>query len=121
MTQEALYVGGGKEKVFREGNSVINIDLNLTELEAKMEGHTHEWRSRKGGGTVQRTVRLILAPLKNPDERRTHSLRIDTWKPEKAATKENKPVYQSAEHKRVAAHFAPHDLPNDEDTSAVPF
>jgi hypothetical protein len=83
MTSEALYVGGGKEKVFQAGNSVINIELNLTDLEAKMEGHVHTWRSRKGGGTEQKTIKLILAPLKNPDERWTHSLRIDTWKPDK--------------------------------------
>lgn len=81
--KDALYVGGGREKTFRDGNTVINIDLNLTDLEAKMEGHTHEWRSKKNGGTMQKTIRLILAPLKNPDERRTHSLRIDTWKPDK--------------------------------------
>jgi hypothetical protein len=83
MTVEALYVGGGKERVFQDGNSVINIELNLTDLETKMEGHVHTWRSRKGGGTEQKTIKLILAPLKNPDERRTHSLKIDTWKPDK--------------------------------------
>ena len=80
--KEALYVGGGKEKVFREGNSVINIDLNLNDLEEKMCGYVNEWRSRKNGGSMQRSIRLILAPLKNPDERRTHSLRIDTWMPD---------------------------------------
>lgn len=121
MTQEALYVGGGKEKIFREGNSVINIELNLTELEAKMNGYTHEWRSRKNGGTLQKTIKLILAPLKNPDERRTHSLRIDTWKPERSPIKENKTVNQSPEYNRVVGHFAPHNLPNNENTSDVPF
>jgi hypothetical protein len=116
--KDALYVGGGREKTFREGNSVINIELNLTDLEAKMEGHTHEWRSKKNGGTMQKTIRLILAPLKNPDERRTHSLRIDTWKPDKSA-KPN-PNYYSKDGgvKRVADEFGGQVLDPSEE---VPF
>jgi hypothetical protein len=115
MTAEALYVGGGKEKVFQTGNSVINIELNLTDLEAKMQGHVNTWRSRKGGGTEQKTIKLILAPLKNPDERRTHSLRIDTWKPDKTG-KPNPSYYskqggESRSQDAVGGYEPPDDVP----------
>ena len=115
MTAEALYVGGGKERTFKNGNICINIELNLTDLEAKMAGHVNTWRSRKGGGTEQKTIKLILAPLKNPDERRTHSLRIDTWKPDKPKGNDN------GAYKRVKDHFAPHDLPVGDALEDVPF
>lgn len=120
MTATALYVGGGREKIFQDGNSVMNIELNLTDLETKMEGHVHEWRSRKNGGTMQRTIRLILAPLKNPDERRTHSLRIDTWKPDRTGKANPNYYSQSGGAKLVSDVFAS-NTSEDKDDTEVPF
>jgi hypothetical protein len=89
--KQHLYVGGAKE-IVRDGREpYLRIDLDLTELKAKMEeGHIRKWTSRQNG--EHRCIALIVAPMKpeNRTEYKTHSVKIDTWVPD-AAKKRQQP------------------------------
>ena len=104
---ESLYVGQAKE-IVRDGREpYIRVDLDLTELEAKMdESHIRKWSSQKSG--EHRTIALIVAPMKpeNRTEYKTHSVKIDTWKPDpsKAGTQpRNEPSPTRQEYNDDAA------------------
>jgi len=83
--KQHLYVGQAKE-IVREGREpYIRLELDLTELKAKMdESHIRKWTSRSTG--EHRTIALIVAPMKpeNRTEFKTHSVKIDTWVPDAA-------------------------------------
>ena len=113
-----LYVGSGKE-IRRDGRDpMIAVELDLDELKQKMTPDlVRTWRDAKGND--RRVLKLILAPLKpeNVTNYRTHSLKIDTWKPD-GNSAENKPSYQrqQATISRSETYNA-----NPEEIDAVPF
>lgn len=114
----ALYVGGGKV-VERPGNEpYFRIELDLTDLRAKMtDDLIRVWHSKNG--QKHEVINLVFAPLREPTQYKTHSLKIDTWKPDKYAKLENQPARSEAVS-NVQKHFAPKEevLGDDE---AVPF
>jgi len=83
--KQHLYVGQAKEIVRDDREPYIRLELDLTELKAKMEeSHIRKWTSRSTG--EHRTIALIVAPMKpeNRTEFKTHSVKIDTWVPDKS-------------------------------------
>ena len=111
---ESLYVGQAKE-IIRDGREpYIRLELDLTELKAKIqEAHIRKWSSQKSG--EHRTIALIVAPM-NPENRteyKTHSVKIDTWKPDpsKARTQtRNEPEPTRQEYNDDAADIG-EDVP----------
>jgi len=127
-----LYVGGAKE-IVRDGREpYIRIDLDLTELKAKMEeGHIRKWTSRQNG--EHRCIALIVAPMKeeNRTEYKTHSVKIDTWVPD-AAKKRQRPLPDDRpdEHATENAYYTRKGgnppmttdrMPEPEESGDVPF
>lgn len=70
---------------FQDGNEVLNISVSgnsIDELSATLKGLAKEtgW------------ARLVISPRKTPDEKSTHSIFVDTFKPKaKDAPKATKP------------------------------
>ena len=80
--EEALYVGGAIE-IQRDGKPpFIKVDLDMTELERKLDmaAHSRTISFRDGPHSL---ISLIVAPMKQENQKpyKTHSVKIDTWKP----------------------------------------
>lgn len=81
---QSIYVGSAKELP----NGRLKIDLNLTELfEATKNNQDvkeaiRAWKSKTR--KENKSISLVVFPLKpeNRTDHRTHSAKIDTWKPE---------------------------------------
>ena len=74
-----IYCGTGKEKVFSDGGSVINVTLSLDGMKQWFEeyGFTTDAGKKKLGLVVQRR--------REPDQYgHTHNLMINTYKPEQS-------------------------------------
>lgn len=86
MSEEKIYVGSGKEITFKDGGSIIKINISPDDL-VKLNN-----AKSKGGW-----VNLELHKRKAPSEKgQTHYLCVDTWKPEATNTKSNSaPVNES--------------------------
>jgi len=81
---ESIYVGSGK-LVQREGRDpFMVVQLDLTELGAKKGQYEEFVKKVKFRDGEHRLLNLIVAPMKpeNQKEWKTHSVKIDTWKPE---------------------------------------
>lgn len=80
------YCGNGREITTSTGKTGLKIELDLTELGAFLKDtgdeFTRTWKGRDG--TEHRCIRLELWPMKpeNVTEYKTHSLKVDTWKPD---------------------------------------
>lgn len=78
-----MYVGNGRIGKFDS----INVQLDLTALGEYIKGDAaskvKEWTDKQG--KVHKTINLVVAPMKeeNQTEYKTHSVKIDTWKPDK--------------------------------------
>ena len=92
--EKPVYVGNAKE-IFISGrdSSGLKIELDLDALGAFVkdpanEKHIRTWTGRDG--RVHRTLNLAAWPLKDEHvtDRKTHSVKIDTWKPDPARRKE---------------------------------
>lgn len=116
---ENLYVGNAKE-YHREGREpYLLLDISLGQLREKLkEEHKHVWKDKDGN--THKHVKLVVAPLKpeNVTERRTHSVKIDTWKPD---PDRRKPVRRDdpPAAKAVRDMFGPED--DDAGMENVPF
>lgn len=79
---KSMYVGSGK-KLPKDG---FKLQLNLTQLWDYTQGEGKEFiKSFKDkSGKENKTIDLAIFPMKeeNQTEYRTHSAKIDTWKPE---------------------------------------
>lgn len=115
---QPLYVGSGKE-IIRDGRDpMFAVEIDLDDLKEKMSPDLiRKWTD--GRGRERRTVKLILAPLKPESVTafRTHSLKIDTWKPDGNAG-QSKPSYnrQPATQTTKTTHNA-----NPDEIGEVPF
>jgi hypothetical protein len=81
---ESIYVGSGKI-VQREGKeSFMVVQLDLTELGAKKGQYEEFVKVVKFKDGEHRLLNLIVAPMKLENQKtwKTHSVKIDTWKPE---------------------------------------
>jgi len=67
---EHIYVGNGK--TLKHG--AVKVALNLTKLQAAKE-HFYEYNGEK-------FVNIVVAELKEERYGKTHSVKVDTWKPE---------------------------------------
>lgn len=81
--KESIYVGNAK----KVGNDGFSIELNLNQLKAFLQSeeakeHIRKFNTKTG---EQSTIKLVAWPLKEPQQYRTHSVKIDTWKPTQPA------------------------------------
>lgn len=81
--QDSIYCGNAK-KVGQDG---FSIELNLTQLKAFLESAEakEHIRTYQGQNGKNETLKLVAWPLKQPQTYRTHSVKVDTWKPEQKA------------------------------------
>ena len=88
---ESMYCGNAKEMATARGGVGIKLELDIDELGRHLrEGakeHIREWTDRSGNR--HRTIKLAIWPMKpeNVTEYRTHSVKIDTWKPDPSKAK----------------------------------
>ena len=88
---ESMYCGNAKEMTTARGGVGIKLELDIDELGRHLrEGakeFIREWTDRQG--VRHRTIKLAIWPMKpeNVTEYRTHSVKIDTWKPDPAKAK----------------------------------
>lgn len=87
-THESIYVGSAVEKQTAGGKIGIILDLDLTELRAALNkpeiaSLVREWESKKDG-TKHSCIKLAIWPLQpqNVTEYKTHSVKVNTWKPD---------------------------------------
>jgi len=74
---EKIYIGSGKEKVFPDGGSVINCMITLDGLNQIFKDHG--FTTDKG----VKKLKIIVGKRREPDQwGNTHSVEIDTWKPQ---------------------------------------
>lgn len=76
---EHIYIGSGKERQFDGGGSSINVTLEIDSIEEIFRQYGFLSKSGK------RCVRLKLNSRREVGKyRETHSLEVDTWKPDPA-------------------------------------
>lgn len=83
MNDKPIYVGNGK-MIYSQSGDGLKISINLNQLWDALkteEGKAAVFKSDASGYTY---VNLVAWPLKpeNVDEKRTHSVKLDTWKPD---------------------------------------
>jgi len=75
--REKIYVGSATEKIFDNGDSLINVTLSLDGLKGHFEnyGFTTDQGKKKLG--------IVVSKRKEPDQfGHTHKVMINTYKPE---------------------------------------
>jgi len=88
-----MYVGNAKEVTTSAGNVGLRLDLDLTALGQYVRGDAaefvREWTDRDGN--KRKSLKLSIWPLKseNVTEYRTHSVKVDTFKPDPSKAKGN--------------------------------
>lgn len=87
--QKHIYVGGGMER----NNGAFSIDIDLDDFSAalkepRVKESLREWTDKTG--RVHRVAKLYLAPMKPENQKKfkTHSLKMDTWKPDPSKRRE---------------------------------
>ena len=81
---ESVYVGNAREKETPYGKVGMLIEIDLAQLNAAkrtdaFQDATRVWIDKTGG--ERRMLKLAVWPLKEPSEYRTHSVKLDTFKP----------------------------------------
>lgn len=91
--EKPIYVGSAKEIRTTTGKSGIKVQIDVEAFLGTLtalEGTTHmrTWIDRSGGR--HRSINLAIWPLKpeNVTDYKTHSVKVDTWKPDSAKRKE---------------------------------
>lgn len=89
MESKKMYVGSGM-KLPKDG---FKIQLDLTDLFGFTQGEAKEFINsyKDKNGKEHKTINIVAFPMKeeNQTKYRTHSVKIDDWKPE--AKKEDPP------------------------------
>ena len=94
--QTSIYVGNGKTI----GQDGLKIQLDLTQLFAytkTAEAKEHMRKYTDKNGVDHTTINLAVWPLKEARQYSTHSVKVDTWKPDpnKAAPTQTAPAPQA--------------------------
>jgi len=77
MSNEKIYCGSAKRKEFSDGGNIMNVSLDLDELNKRFKVYGFETRAGK------KIIKLKISKRREPDQYdNTHSVMIDTWKPE---------------------------------------
>jgi hypothetical protein len=82
VSEQPLYVGQAKEVKAEGRYPFLAIEIDLDELKQKLTNDLIKtWTDKQG--RERRVLKLICSPVKpeNVNEYRTHSIKIDTWKP----------------------------------------
>ena len=73
---EHIYVGSGKEKIFGDGGSVINVSLEMDKIRQFWGQYGFTADSGK------QYLKIKISKKREPDQYgKTHTVEIDTWKP----------------------------------------
>ena len=74
---EKIYIGSGKKKTFQNGGEIINVILDLDGIGAHFKAHGF---TTKGG---KKKLEINITERRESDQYgNTHSVTVDTWKPE---------------------------------------
>jgi hypothetical protein len=114
-----LYVGQAKEVKAEGRYPFMAIEIDLDELKQKLTPELIKvWHDKNG--KKRRALKLICSPVRpeNVNEFRTHSLKIDQWKP-KPRSNDDKP----SQNRASGDHGYRTTIDSDEDYNAdvVPF
>ncbi len=75
---DKIYCGNGKEKVFQDGGSIIEVLLDVDDLAKNFKEHGFT----TNGNPPKRKIRIKVCRSRNVDQYgNTHYAEIDTWKP----------------------------------------
>ena len=76
MSEQKQYLPGVwiREKQFANGGSVLNVSVKREAI-AELAKLLNEVAAESGW------ARLVISGRKTPDEKSTHSIYVDTWKP----------------------------------------
>ncbi len=100
---EKIYVGKGKA-VGQYGNISFSVDLDA------LTPHAFEYNGK-------RYVKLIMSQMRQADQYgKTHTVQIDTWKPDQDAAKSETPARAAASQPAV-----PYPTDDGVDTRDIPF
>lgn len=82
MSSESMYCGSAKEIQASNGNTGLNVEIDLTQLGQHLRGDAAEfvrtWTDRDG--VEHKCIKLSVWPMKEPTEYRTHSVKVNTYK-----------------------------------------
>jgi len=108
---DKVYIGGGKE-VRPEGwdNSQHKLEIDLTKI--KQEAMNHVRKVTFKDGSVHQMLKIIVQPLREPTEYKTHSVQVDTFDYEKfRREREQQQEQQPPPQQRTADSEPTDDLP----------
>jgi hypothetical protein len=86
---EHIYCGSGKERTVDAGGSVITVTLKIDEILAQYDAYGFTTNAGK------RTIKVKVGKRKNVGQYgETHSVEIDTWKPDSSRASNQEPSSQ---------------------------
>jgi len=82
MPEQKIYIGGGKE-IHPEGweAPIQKLEIDLTKI--KSEAMYHVRKVTFKDGSVHQMLRIIVQPLREPTQYKSHSVQVDTFDYEK--------------------------------------
>jgi hypothetical protein len=85
--EDHVYVGNGKMIQLPSGAVGMKVQVDLTELEIALsrddvQESLRKWKDKTG--KEHEAIGLVIWPLRegNANEYKTHSVKVDTWKPD---------------------------------------
>lgn len=117
MNDRKIFIGSGKKKEFSKGGSIINASICLDDLLKDMD----EFATVSKNG--KRYLRVKIGSRREADQfGNTHSLEIDTWKPEQQQAGGNFQTNPNATSQAAPAQTPQNYDPNDpNDPNYIPF
>ncbi len=82
--QEQLFIGSAKIKPYKDGQ-IIQISISLDQLN-DLKGSGSYKKATKEGKDGKKYLSIVAFPLKTPTEYRSHSVKLDTFEPQKAVS-----------------------------------
>lgn len=117
--EKPTYVGSAKEiRISGRDSSGMKIELDLDALWAFVNDpankeHVRTWTGRDG--KKHRSLNLAAWPLKDEHvtDRKTHSVKVDTWKPDPAKRKEQQSEHATSTRPKQEPGRNAHDVSDD--------
>jgi len=119
VSEQPLYVGQAKEVKAEGRYPFLAIEVDLDELKQKLTNDLIKtWIDKQG--RERRVLKLICSPVKpeNVNEYRTHSIKIDTWKPTPRHADDKPSQFRAGDDFRRRTIL---DADNDNGADKVPF
>ena len=115
-----IYCGSGKDKEFADGGHLLTVTLNIDEILAQYDAYGFTTNAGK------RTIKVKIGRRKTVGQYgETHTVEIDTWKPENASQSTQNSAPASTYQKRAESPSkplsgTPESVPDFEDDDFAP-